>query len=254
MYYGYRIDLEDFDTSYLIDTFFDEGNKSFVQNKNKIETNIQKYSNAKGVLDAAKIEEDWFPHVATDVFISHSSADANYAIAFAGMLKQKFGLDAFIDSCLWNHSEKLLKIIDDEYSNHPTDSKLYSYEKRNNSTGHVHTMLSMALAKMIFNTHCFMFIGSENSIHLKGLDNNTQTLSPWIYLELQLSKMLKKEPDKIDFSIRKAAAKDSIGVNIAHEIDFGHLTPLTVDDINTWLTEFKNTKWQHPLKVLFDLK
>ena len=263
MYYGYRVDLETFDTKDLINKFFEIGNNSFIQNKAKIETNIQRYSNDKGVLDAAKIEEDWFPHIDTDIFISHSSADTKCAIAFAGLLKNYFGLNAFVDSCLWAHSDKLLKIIDDTYSKH-TDPTMYSYEKRNNSTSHVHTILSMALAKMISNTHCFMFIGSENSVHIKDLENSIQTLSPWIYLELQLSKMLKREKEyDTDTNFDSSQKQASAGVFMTHKVDFSHLTLLTANDINTWSeknkTDFLFDKFQpgrrkHPLQILFGFK
>jgi hypothetical protein len=56
-----------------------------------------------GVLDGAKLLEEWFPAVEADIFISHSHQDLELAQIFAGWLKNAFDLTAFIDSSAWGY-------------------------------------------------------------------------------------------------------------------------------------------------------
>lgn len=104
-----------------------------------------------GVIDGTKLQENWFPTKHKfNVFLSHSHNDKQLAIALAGFLKDKLGLNAFIDSCLWGYSNDLLKEIDQRYCRH-RNGVSFDYNKRNYSTSHVHMMLSIALSRMIDN-------------------------------------------------------------------------------------------------------
>jgi len=149
--------------------------------KPKLLEMIKCSSLADDELNAKSIWDEWFPEIEADVFISHSSKDAGLAKKFAVWLKTNFDLTAFIDSEIWGDSEDLLRKIDDEYCQH-SDGKSYFYEKRNDSTAHVHMMLSYALTRMIDKTECFIFLGSNNSINVK--DSVEGTYSPWIFHEL----------------------------------------------------------------------
>ena len=44
-----------------------------------------------GVIDGTKLQEDWFPTVNCDIFISHSHKDEDLAITLAGWLYETFG-------------------------------------------------------------------------------------------------------------------------------------------------------------------
>ena len=95
-------------------------------------------------LEAEYIWDEWFPEVKADVFISHSSKDAALAKLLASWLEQYYQLTAFIDSEIWGHSDELLKELDDEYcvkDRSNCRATIYSYEKRNGSTAHVHMLL-----------------------------------------------------------------------------------------------------------------
>ncbi|MGB1318990.1 MAG: hypothetical protein ACPG5W_12310, partial [Flavobacteriales bacterium] len=61
-----------------------------------------------GKVDASGMQENWFPQVEADIFISHSHRNHRLAIALAGWLHGKFGLTSFIDSCIWGYSNDLL--------------------------------------------------------------------------------------------------------------------------------------------------
>lgn len=94
-------------------------------------------------------------------------------------MKEKFGLVAFIDSCVWGSADKLLKKVDERYCKQYYIN-YFDYEKRNFSTSHIHMMLSIALAKIMKNCEAIFFLNTEESICTEDIINN-KTYSPWIY-------------------------------------------------------------------------
>lgn len=138
------------------------------------------------IWDGNGVRELNFPrHVGRrQIFISHSHDDIEIVKKLAYVIKQEFDVDCFIDSMVWSNMNDLIHFFDNNYS--LNDGKTaYDYTKRNYSTAHVHTMLSMALLEMINDCECFLFVGSENStLKLQRFKNDQQaTLSPWIYAE-----------------------------------------------------------------------
>lgn len=103
---------------------------SLYHDQKKISTLMKKYLSPSGVLRASEIEDDWFPHINADVFLSHSHKDEKDVIAFAGWLKS-MGVTSFIDSCVWGYANDLLKQIDDEHCVQTTKSSgghVYDYD------------------------------------------------------------------------------------------------------------------------------
>ena len=147
------------------------------------------------LLAQKKMEEDWFPKIDADVFISHSHKDAELAKSFADWLYDSFGIKAFIDSCVWGYADELLAQIDKKYCVLMRDEsgkvKSYDYQKRNGSTAHVHMLLNTALQKMIDKTECLFFLNTPNSVNLDTISRETETFSPWIYGELEFSRMVR---------------------------------------------------------------
>ena len=144
---------------------------------------------SNGVIDASKLQEACFPQIKAHVFISHSHSDKSIALFLAGWLFENFKLISFIDSCVWEHMDKLLRDIDWKYSLNMSGNML-DYEKRNFSTSNVHMMLSTALTMMIDQTECLLFLNTPNSITPSSVIE--QTTSPWIYHELATSRLLRK--------------------------------------------------------------
>lgn len=58
--------------------------------------------------DGVAIQNDWFPEINADIFISHSHSDRDLANGIAGWINQKFGLRCFIDSNVWGHADMIL--------------------------------------------------------------------------------------------------------------------------------------------------
>ena len=198
MYSAFQMNLTDEDDKAFLEKYYKSGESFFSTQSQKVRLTIDSCLNKDGSLDAARIEEDWFPSIKADIFLSHSHQDEHYVIALAGFF-EALGLHAFVDSAVWGYCDELQKDIDKVYCWQPK-SKTYNYERRNNSTAHVHAILMGALMKMIDNTECLIFVNTPNSMEASDIEEDI-TRSPWIYSELLMAQVIRKsEP------IRKSQA------------------------------------------------
>ena len=204
---------------------------------------LRQYLQANGNLDAATMEEEWFGSVQADIFLSHSHRDETLIEAFAGWLHEKCGVFAFVDSSLWGYADDLLLEIDNDYCKN--DGKnTYSYELRNISTSYVHMILNTALAKMIYQTECLIFVNTENSTIKENISDESKTLSPWIYSELALSKII--EPQEYNISnlkhsfILNESEERQIPIELPAEIE--HLDTLTTQHLTDWASAIEILK------------
>ena len=179
-----------------------------------------------GVIKAQMFSDDQFPIQKRHVFISHASKDADVAKVFAYILS-KFGVTCFIDSMIWNNISVLQSELDKRYCWLVKD-KLFDYKKRNNSTAHVHTMLSSALFEMIDACECCVFIESHNSeIRLNDI-GGTSTFSPWIFSEINFINKIRVNPPERHKSTRTYSGGGRI--NESEEIKIAY--PLrSIDDM-----------------------
>lgn len=123
--------------------YYEKGLVVYSTHKQKTKESLDKYLSVDGELKASEIEKDGFPSFKADVFLSHSHKDEKNVIAFAGLLSE-LGLTVFIDSCVWGCADDLLRHIDNKYcvakTNPDGSIDTYNYQKRNQSTAHVHMM------------------------------------------------------------------------------------------------------------------
>lgn len=147
------------------------------------------------IIEVKPIEEMWFPNVKCHIFLSHSHHDEDIALALAGFLKENCAVDVFVDSCIWKYSNKLLKQLDEHYCQ--TSYGHYDYSLRNTTTTQVHLILGMALAKMINNTECFMFLKTKNSAQRKNDVLISKTESAWICHELLIASIIARRSKEI---------------------------------------------------------
>jgi hypothetical protein len=235
------------------------GEVAFNQQKNYIRKELDRFVLDDGSLDGSALQNDWFPDVEADVFLSHSHGDHKLTMAFAAMLKEEFGLTAFIDSCVWGYANDLLKKIDDVFCRNKKGD-MYDYDQRNFSTSHVHMMLSSALTKMMDKTECLIFVNTPNSITTRDAVED-KTKSPWIYSEIATSLVLRKKTPKRHDELVKAykfEAAEKKSLDITYEVDLDHLTPLSTLDIIEWQNSVRRG-WieetdRHPLDNLYRLK
>ena len=229
------------------------GDDLFNGQKRSVGAEIDKFLLGDGSINGAQIQSNWFPQIEADIFISHSHRDEELAIALAGWLKSKFDLTAFIDSCVWGYSNDLLKKIDNTYCK-TADGAYYDYDKRNFSTSHVHMMLSMALTMMIDNTECVFFLDTPNSIKSSEVIN--QTLSPWIYYELGMTKLIRKKTPTRNILIKAADSLNEVfteSLQIRYDVKLDHLSILSQTDLENWVNVHHRNTIDHPLDQLYRL-
>lgn len=136
MYRGFNLQKIKFDSNFKEQLVEKYETTIEVYNKAKIDENLEKFLLSDDILDASRIEEEWFPQLKSDIFISHSHKDEETAKALAMWLSDTFKLDAFIDSTVWGYYTILLDALLKE-------TTIY------NASSHVHLMLNQALMKMI---------------------------------------------------------------------------------------------------------
>lgn len=242
------------------DEFYSIGKKMFEDIKIKVENGLEKYiiSN-NGKIDGSKVQEDWFPTLDNiDIFISHSHSDKELAIGFAGYLKEKYNIISFVDSSMWGYANNLLKIIDNEYCQHSNGSS-YDYDKRNFSTSHVHMMLSAAINKMIDKVECVVFLNTQNSNLGVNDSINNRTASPWIYSEIETTRIIRRKELKnyrpkniVNKGIYKEANQSVL--NIQYDIPLGHLVEINDQTLKKWDKLWKeNNNWEYPLDALYKI-
>ena len=135
-----------------------------------------------GVIDGKSLKELWFPKGRYHIFLSHSHEDIALARYLKAWLSYFCGLRCFIDTDVWENAYDLLRDLDKKYSK-PMESSSYDYNRRNQTTAHVYSILTMALFEAIDEIECPILIESSNSVTLKdGIERGT--LSPWIYEEV----------------------------------------------------------------------
>lgn len=254
MYLGFNLDtVKDFSQ------YKKRGEDIFNQQKNRIQTELERYFySGTTTINGKKLEEDWFPQVKSNVFLSHSHNDLDEVLGIAGWLYEKFGLIAFIDSSIWGFSNELLRQIDDDYCYDKTNH-MYDYNRRNYSTSHVHMMLSMALLKMVDRTEALIFINTPNSISPVSETIQQTTKSPWIYSELVFSNLIRKtQPSRKKYITRESTIfNEAKSLDIAYEVHqyLNNLIELNDKNLDFWLKKHSENvvrgENMHPLDCLY---
>lgn len=236
-----------FKTKRTFDAYLASGKSLYASMKQSVEKQLDTYIGENGEINGSELQNDWFPEIKADIFLSHSHKDINLAIGFAGWLKENFGLTTFIDYCVWGYSEELLKKIDKKYC-YNENTKTYDYNTRNFSTSHIHMMLSTSLMKMMDKTECIIFLNTSNSTtsttteSLLTNESTQKTYSPWIYSEIIETYLIKRNPlvpkSRENKFIKKEFSSiiDKKNLNISYKIDteLTHLYTLTDETLDIW--------------------
>ena len=182
----------------------------------------------RGIIDGERLRNFVFPTDNYDVFISHSHDDLEIAKQFAAWLKEKYRYSVFLDSFVWGSADGLLQEIDNQYCKQRNGN--YNYHRRNYSTAHIHTMLSMSIMEIIKQSRIGIFIDSPHSIDLRNLSNSNRakTLSPWIYQEIMF---MRQFADKKSSTRMFSCENLNESFQIAHSVDLSDFALLTVNDL-----------------------
>jgi hypothetical protein len=237
------------------DYYHDLGKKILAESKQEIIKTLDKYM-CNDVLDGNMISLEWFPTVSDRVFLSHSHKDEDLVISFAGFLNDIFGIDSFVDSCIWGYADELIRIVDNKYCRNRSET--YDYKKRNISTSHIHMMLTIALMKTMDSCECLFFINTPNSVPITDMIINADyTYSPWIYSEIEMSRMLKHRPlsdYRIQHDIEHSMKHAFENLTVKYQAKTDHLYSLQNSDIIAWQNLCKKNRIIPSLDVLYSYK
>lgn len=243
----------------LNDLFYEKGIGIYKSQKAYVENNLKKFICEDGYINATQLQENWFPQMNADVFLSHSHKDEKLVISFAGWLNEIFGLTSFIDSCVWGYANNLIKIIDNKYCVHSykDDGSVdrYNYTSRNYSTSHVHMMLNMAIAKMIDSCECLMFVNTPSSIILEEGINKPSTISPWIYSELEFSRIIRhRNLQEYRADIKKGVYELSESLKMKYDVSLSlsKLRELNGNDLQWMWQNARKNLVRIPLDELYE--
>lgn len=221
MYKAYSLRVDDD----IFENYLPNGETVKRANNSAAQSGLDAFVDRDGSLVATKIMEDWFPKMKADVFISHSHKDEALAIGLAGWLKEHLGISSFIDSCVWGYSPELLKKLDKKFC--LKESGHYDYDKRNITNGHVNMMLATSLTKMIDQCECIIFLNTPHSLSCKGCIESDGTESPWIYAEIEATRLLRENIPKRKMMVKASMEKRSISmdeaISVKYDLDLKHL-------------------------------
>lgn len=201
--------------------------------KSTINTKINDFINDNKEINLTDIGENWFPEIEADVFISHSHKDEKLAIKLALWLHYCFGIKAFVDSTVWGYSKELLhRIINNPDYNYILWQDTYKLDETLNINSHIDMLLSMALTKMIDKCECLIFLNTPNSI---SIENTMEiTYSPWIYHEIGVSKVIKKNiPNRLQLEIKQHLFSNE-ELRPYFQTNTSHLFKLDENILNSW--------------------
>lgn len=256
---GYNLHL-DKNTSKFQD-YISIGECHLNRQKEEATNNLKKYV-INGIADGTKLEKDWFPEIDADIFISHSHADEELAKGLAGWLNAFFGLNCFIDSCVWGYSDDLLDKINNDYSDRqdkPIGGCTYDYRKCNTASKHVNTMLTIALHKMIDKAEVTFLLNTDNSISKYGDVYQNATYSPWIYSEIVCTEIVRKKPISeyreeavLEHFFENRQSRND-GFSAAYGVSLEHLENINLLVLNKWKSLYDNCNIKYPLDYLYKL-
>lgn len=260
MFMGLNLNLQEqfFEGEKGLEEYVEIWKDNFKSNEEKWKKNLKEYILNK-TIDGSKLQEDWFPEINADIFISHSHQDEKLAQALAGWLYDIFGIKSFIDSDRWGYIDELLEQLNDEYSDKDElmGYRIYNYKKANGVSQNVNTMLTIALHKMIDKTEVILLLNTDNSV--KGIkDIDGITYSPWIYSEMVCSDIVRKKPllayreykTNIIFNehVKRSFMMEYIPLVVSYRMPISHLNKITEKELHEWYQEYE----QIPKKRLSD--
>ena len=227
----------------------------------------EKILSGKWVIDGAGTESEWFPQLKKHVFMSHSHKDEEVALLMAGVLKDRLGVEAFVDSAAWGCYRDL---ADSLYASALRGYHYLSESQKtilkSSATEHAHCMLSKSLIQMMDRCECLIFLDTPASVGLRNIAaDSCSTFSPWIYTEIEASRLLRryKYPrflEKVsNESLRSFARGEAVRVEVAYPLNLEHLERLDPQIFSQWVANAEEKKRRladdqyRPYKLLDEL-
>lgn len=210
----------------------------------------EKILSGKWVIAGDKTESEWFPQLKKHVFISHSHKDEDAALLVAGLLKDRLGIDAFVDSAAWGCYRGLAKCLYEVAKRgYPNITSQQDTQLRMSATEHAHCMLSKSLIQMMDRCECLMFLDTPASVGLHNINiAGSSTFSPWIYTEIEASRVLRRYmyPRSMlkaaNESLRSFAMDEAPRVQVVYPLNLEHLEKLAPRMFAQWVADAEEKK------------
>ncbi len=261
MFAGFNLEIEknffeSEEESFL--KYVEIGEKHLGNQKKEIENSLNKYIR-NNVIDGSRIQNDWFPEVKADIFLSHSSGDKDLVNALAGWLNETFDLKCFVDSNVWGYAGNITELLNRKYSNKRSDGQggdLYNHQDCLKVSEHVNNMLNIALIKMIDKCECIFLLNTEKSIQINvDSENMDITYSPWIYSELVCSQLIQKRKlseyrDELEH-LEEHYIYGAEDMRISYEVPIKHLVKIDTTVLKKWRKNYNGQCW-YPLDLLYN--
>lgn len=267
MHIGFNLKLDENDSIFGGEDEYrklqEKGEKHLDAQKAVYQKDLKKYVN-QNEIDGTKIQNEWFPQVKADIFISHSHKDTELACALAGWINKNFGLRCFIDSNVWGYSEELLSEMNANLSDREEFGGRYLYDLKscNMVSQHVNTMLSIALQKMIDKVEAVILLNTERAVTVHSDTQMEKTYSPWIYSEIICTQFIRKKPllayrnytiEHQTYEGIYESVQYAKHLGISYDVSLKHLKELGVEDLELWNLEYgwHNLDYEYPLDALY---
>ena len=244
MYRGFKITKETIEKILEDKEYYRRGYKREAEEiKKEIKNKLEKYLTSNSKIDVEKLREEWFPTEKYDIFLSHSHVDIEDIEALAGYLVQEKGLKVFVDSFIWGHYDILLGQLNNRYNQtweSDTFDITYNHQGANWCCTNVTIILNSALQEVIDKSEALFFYNTPNSI-THDYKNKDRTESPWIFSEIETSRIIRKNmPQRMEVICESAGRKYSDAYNMkkakfSYWLDHNHLMEIEREKFDKWI-------------------
>ena len=260
MFAGFKVRLnKDFfeNQSHNFDYYKKIGINQINQYKAECDDILTKFIIEKDILDGSSLQQNWFPEIKADIFLSHSHIDEDLALALSGWLYDNFKISSFIDSVVWGYADDLRETLNTKYSDKRVSKDggyLYSHTSCNRVSQHIDMMLNIALHRMIDSTEAIFLLNTPNAIAKFESDPDSRTYSPWLYSEIVCTEIIRKKllseyrPTTVLEHSQMSEDRVQNSLNIAYKVDTKHLITINKHHLQKWLEEAKP---MFPLDTLY---
>lgn len=180
---------------YTYDEYIDIGLEHLEQMAKSFEKDMYACINSH-TTEQLIIEEDWFPELRIDIFLSHLWMDDGLQLALVGWLYSTFGLRCMVDSYIWDSVERLTDEYNGLYSNRrrkANGNEVFDYGSGNRVSNHIVSMLYIAAIKMMDKAEAVILLNTDVERYIYENRTLSRRYLPWIYTETVIANSIRRK-------------------------------------------------------------